>query len=219
MVYQSAQAKRPVNGCEVIEPSRMRGSDREGELVEDDRLADRRLQGRPVLVQLGPDDGRHPARRHHRRPAGPGRRQRRGDPAAADLHHAADLGDHHALLHLLGSAVRRRHHLDPVQYPGRALVGGDHLRRPSHGPAGPRRRGADGGLHLLLRRRAGGRDPDHLPGAADRQVRAAVRAGRVLLRLLPDLRQLRRHGPGLALQGAGLDVPGLRAGLRSASTR
>ena len=31
--------------------------------------------------------------------------------------------------------------------------------------------------------------------------------------LLPDVCQLRRHGQGLALQGAGLHVPGLRAGL------
>ena len=157
-------------------------------------VADRRLQGSVVLVQLGADDGGHPARRHHRRAAGARRGQRRGHPAAAHVHHAADLGDHHALLHLLGGAVRRRHHLDPVQHPGRALVGGDHLRWPSDGPAGPRRRGADGSLHLLVRRRPGRRDADHLPGAADRQVRAAVRPGRVFLRLLPDLRQLRRHG-------------------------
>ena len=51
----------------------------------------------------------------------------------------ADLGDHHAVLHLLGRAVRRRHHLDPVQHPRRAVVGGDHLRRLSDGPAGPGR--------------------------------------------------------------------------------
>ena len=39
------------------------------------------------------------------------------------------LGHHPAVVHLLGRALRRRHHLDPVQHPGRALVGGDHLRR------------------------------------------------------------------------------------------
>ena len=60
----------------------------------------------------------------------------------------ADLGDHHALVHLLGRAVRRRHHLDPVQHPGRTMVGGDHLRRLSDGAAGPRRRGAHRRLHV-----------------------------------------------------------------------
>ena len=78
---------------------------------------------------------RHRARRHHRRAARPGRRQRRRDPAAADVHDAADLGDHHAVVHLLGRAVRRRDHVDPVQHSGRALVGGDHLRRLSAGAA------------------------------------------------------------------------------------
>ena len=34
-----------------------------------------------------------------------------------------------------GALVRRRDHLDPVQYSGRALVGGDHLRRLSDGAA------------------------------------------------------------------------------------
>ena len=52
---------------------------------------------------------------------------------AADLQHVADLGDHHAVLHLLGRVVRRRDHLDPVQYSRRAMVGGDHLRRLSDG--------------------------------------------------------------------------------------
>ena len=58
------------------------------------------------------------------------------------------------LVHLLGRAVRRRHHLDPVQHPRRAMVGGDHLRRLSDGAAGPRGRGADGGVHVVVRRRA-----------------------------------------------------------------
>ena len=43
-------------------------------------------------------------------------------------------------LHLLGRAVRRGDHLDPVQHPGRALVGGHHLRRLPDGAAGPGRR-------------------------------------------------------------------------------
>jgi hypothetical protein len=41
-----------------------------------------------------------------------------------------------SVLHLLGRAVRRRHHLDPVQYPRRSVVGGHDLRRLSDGAAG-----------------------------------------------------------------------------------
>ena len=67
------------------------------------------------------------------------------------LHDAADLGDHPADLALLGRALRRRHHLDPVQHPGRAVVGGHHLRRLSAGPAGAGRAGPHGRLHLVVR--------------------------------------------------------------------
>ena len=63
--------------------------------------------------------------------------------------------------------------------------------------------GADGGLHLVVRRRLRRRADDHLPGAAGRQVRAAVRPARVLRRLPADLLQLRRHGQGLAVQDPG----------------
>jgi TctA family transporter len=34
----------------------------------------------------------------------------------AHLHDGPDLGHRDAVLHLLGRAVRRRHHLDPVQH-------------------------------------------------------------------------------------------------------
>ena len=51
--------------------------------------------------------------------------------------HVADVGDHHAVLHLLGRVVRRRHHVDSVQHTGRTMVGRDHVRRPSDGAAGP----------------------------------------------------------------------------------
>jgi hypothetical protein len=71
---------------------------------------------------------------------GPRRRERRRDPAAADVLDEPDVGDHHAVVHLLGCAVRRGDHVDPVQHPGRALVGRDHLRRLSDGPAGQGRR-------------------------------------------------------------------------------
>ena len=90
------------------------------------------------------------------------------------------LGHHPALVHLLGRALRRRHHLDPVQHPGRALVGGDHLRRLSAGAAGARGQRAHRGVHLLVHRRAGGGDDDHVPLADRRQLRARVRAARIL---------------------------------------
>ena len=112
------------------------------------------LRRDPDADEHRPDVRRHHPRRADRRAARPGRRQRRGHPAAAHLHDVADLGDHHAVVHLLGRAVRRRHHLDPVQHPGRAVVGGHHLRRLPDGAAGPRRRGADRRLHLVVHRRA-----------------------------------------------------------------
>ncbi len=41
--------------------------------------------------------------------------------------------------------------------PGEPVVGGDHLRRLSAGAEGPGRPGADGRLHLVVRRRASSR--------------------------------------------------------------
>ena len=155
--------------------------------------------GAPAVQHLA-DGGRHPARRRHRRAAGPRRRQRRRDPAAAHLQHVADLGDHHAVLHLLGRAVRRRHHVDPVQHSGRAVVGRDHLRRPSDGAAGQGRRSADRGLHVVVRRRAVRRHHDHAGRAAGREVRAAIRPGGKIRGVLPRLLQLHRHGQGAAVQ-------------------
>ena len=139
------------------------------------------FHGFAVVLQpynIAADGARHRARRHHRRAAGPRRRQRHRDPAAADLQHVADLGDHHAVLHLLGRAVRRRHHLGAVQHTGRTMVGGDHVRRLSDGAAGQGRRGADRGLHLVVRRRAVRRHHDHAGGAAGRELRAASSARR-----------------------------------------
>ena len=63
--------------------------------------------------------------------------------------------------------------------------------------------GADGGLHLLLRRRLHRGADDHLPRAAGREVRAEVRRAGVLRGLPAHLLQLRRHGQGIAVQGAG----------------
>ena len=125
---------------------------------------------------------------------------------------AADLGDHPALLHLLGRALRRRHHLDPVQHPGRAVVGGHDLRRLPAGAAGPRRRSADRGIHLVVRRRAGRGDHDHLPVAARRELRAGVRPAGVLRRLPAHLLRLHRHEQGAAVQDAGGDDARFRAG-------
>ena len=88
-----------------------------------------------------------------RRVAQARRRQRRGDPAAAHVHDVPDQRDHHVVLYLLGRIVRRRDHVHPVQYTGRAVVGGDHLRRPPDGQGRPRQRGPDRGVHVLVRRR------------------------------------------------------------------
>ena len=37
-----------------------------------------------------------------------------------DVLDGPDLGHRDAVVHLLGRAVRRRHHVDPVQHPGRS---------------------------------------------------------------------------------------------------
>ena len=58
---------------------------------------------------------------------------------AADVHDGLDLGNRDAVLHLLGRAVRRRHHLilfNIFQHPCESLVGRDHLRRLSDGATG-----------------------------------------------------------------------------------
>ena len=64
-------------------------------------------------------------------------------------------------------------------------------------------RGADRGLHLVLRRRAVRRHHDHAGRAAGREIRAAIRAGGNIRGLLPRLLQLHRHGQGAAVQDAG----------------
>ena len=91
---------------------------------------------------------------------------------------AAHVGHHPALVHLLGCAVRRRDHVDTVQHSGRAMVGGDHLRRPSHGAAGARRRGPDGGVHLVIHRRADRRYRHHVLRADGGELCACVSARR-----------------------------------------
>ena len=161
---------------------------------------------RPADVEdPGADDGRARARHLRRRAAGTGRPERRRDPAAADVHDGPDLGHRHAVLHLLGRAVRRRHHLDPVQHSGRGLVGGDHLRRLSDGAAGQGGRGADRGVHVVVHRLAGRGAADHVPGARHRLVRAAVRTAGILRGLSADVLLVRRPRPRGQAQDHHLD--------------
>ena len=153
-----------------------------------------------ALMMVGPR-----ARHLRRRAAGPRRAERRRDPVAAHLHDGSDLGHRDAVLHLLGRAVRRRHHLDPVQHPGRGLVGRHHLRRLSDGAAGPRRRGADGGLHLVVHRLAGRGAADHVPRARHRLLRAALRAAGILRGLSAHVLLVRRPRPRGQAQDHHLD--------------
>ena len=103
--------------------------------------------------------------------------------------------------------------------PGRAMVGGDHVRRLSDGAARARRRSAHGRLHVVLRRRAVRRHHDHAGGAAGRELCVAVRSAGDFLGLLPGLLQLRRPEQGAAVQDGGLDDARLRRSARSVSTR
>ena len=57
--------------------------------------------------------------------------------------------------------------------PGRAVVGGDDVRRLPDGAAGTRGRSAHRVVHLVVHRRAVRGDHDHVPRAAGREVRAA----------------------------------------------
>src|SRR5262249_7746402 len=92
------------------------------------RSAPARFCGPADLEDARVDDGWPGAWHLCRRAAWPRRAEWRRDPAAADFLYGPDLGPRDAVLHLLGSAIRRRHHLDPVQYSRRSLVGRDHLR-------------------------------------------------------------------------------------------
>ena len=78
---------------------------------------------------------------------------------------------------------------------------------------GPRRRGADGGVHLVVRRRLR-RACVMITFLAPLVAKFAlqVRPARVLRRLPADLLQLRRHGQGLAGQDPRVDDARLRAG-------
>ena len=80
------------------------------------------------LEDTGADDGRAGARHSRGRLARSAAPTALGDPAAADVHDGHfELGDRDAVLHLLGRAVRRRHHLDssfnhPASGPGRVAI-------------------------------------------------------------------------------------------------
>ena len=173
-----------------------------------------RLRRPDDVEDAGADDGRADPRRFRRRAAGARRAERRRHPAAAHLLDGPDIGHRHAVVHLLGRAVRRRHHLDPVQHSGRGVVGRHHLRRLSDGAAGPRRRGADGGVHLVVHRLAGRGAADHVPRARHRLVRAAVRAAGVLRGLSADVLLVRRPRPRGQAQDHHLDGARPAAGRR-----
>ena len=161
---------------------------------------------RPADVEdPGDDDDRARARHLRRRAAGTGRAERSGDPAAAHVHDGSDDRDRDAVVHLLGRAVRRGDHVDPVQHSGRGVVGGDHLRRLSDGPAGEGRGGAHRGVHVVVHRLAGRRAADHVSRAAHRVVRIAVRAAGILCRLPADVLLVRRPGARGQAQDADLD--------------
>ena len=117
----------------------------------------------------------------------------------------AGLGHHPALQHVLGRAVRRLRDVDPVQHPGRAVLGRDDLRRLSDGARRARRRtalatafgsaafGALVGVVLITLLAVLGR-----PGGA------RLRPAGVFRRLFPGLRELHRHGRRAADEDAGV---------------
>ena len=185
-----------------------------GGLVGRVLFVDARLRGAADAHECGLHGGRHPVRRAARLPARRRRRQRHRHPAAADLLDAEDHRHHHAGGDLLGRAVRRLHQRHPVQHPRRTMVGGDDVRRPSAGEAGPRRRGAHRLAVVVLHRRVLRDHRADLPGADRRQFRARFRPAGILLGLSADLLQLRRHGPAVAVQGHLGDDARLRLCLR-----
>ena len=63
---------------------------------------------------------------------------------------------------------------------------------------GQGRRGADRRVHVVVRRRAVRRHHDHAGCPAGREIRAAIRPGGEIRRVLPRLLQLRRHEQGAA---------------------
>ena len=150
-------------------------------------FADARVRGPADPDECRLHGGRHPVRRAARLPARRRRRQRHRHPAAADLLDAPDHRHHHVVGDLLGRAVRRRHQRHSVQHTGRAMVGGNDLRRPSAGAAGPRRRGAHRRAVVFVHRRAVRDHRADLPGAGRRQFRARFRPARILLGLSADL--------------------------------
>ncbi len=146
----------------------------------------------PDMEDIGADAGWARAGHLRRRAAGPGRAERRRDPAAAHLHHGSHIGHRDAFVHLLGRAVRRGHHVDPVQHSRRSLVGGNHLRRLPDGAAGQGRRSTHRGVHVVVHRFAGCSCPDHLSRAAHRNFRVAFRSAGIFRRLPVDLLFVRR---------------------------
>ena len=154
-----------------------------------------RLYRSADLEDARPDDGRAGARHFRWRVAGTGWAERRCHFAAAHVHDGSDIRHRDAVLHLLGCAVRRRHHVDPVQYSRRSLVGGDDVRWLSDGPAGQGGGSAHSGLHVFLHRLAVCRAAHHVSRARHRVFRTAVRAAGILRGLSAHLLLVRRSGP------------------------
>ena len=107
---------------------------------------------------------------------------------------------------VLGRAVRRLDDVDPVQHPGRALVGRDDLRRLSDGEAGPGRRGADARVPVGRLRRAGRRRRHHAAVELRRRIsRCGSRRPNTSPSICLAFASFIGMGGALALQDARLD--------------
>ena len=135
---------------------------------------------------------------------GPRGAKRRIAAVAADLRDAAGIGDHPALLDVLGRIVRRLGHLHPLQYSGRAFLGRDHLRRLSDGARRQADHGAGDGLRLGRLWRARRRRSHYALGVMGRASGAGLWAARIFRGLFSRVCELRRHGRLAADQDAGV---------------
>ncbi len=151
------------------------------------------------------DAGRPCARHLRRRAARIGRPERRGDPVAPHFHDGPDVGNRDAFVHLLGRAVRRGDHVDPVQHSRRGMVGGDHLRRLPDGPARQGCGSAHRGIHIIVLGLAGRCTADHLSCAGHCVLRVALWAAGILCRVFTDVLLVRRPRPRRKAQDRHLD--------------
>ena len=126
----------------------------------------------PPVLRAGRPAGNDRGRPARDRPAGG-----HHHPAAHHLRDGARLRHHHAGRDLLRRHVRRIHHVDPREHPGRSRLGGDLLGRLPDGAPGARGTGAVDCRHRLLHRgdaqRAGLDAAGPAPGPPGAEVRAA----------------------------------------------